>query len=194
MKPDRRSAGFTLVEIMVALALAGLVSLIVMQGIGLATHGVGRLTERAERLDQRRAIEMQLRHMLGSTAAIPVLAGRPAFVGRPADFTFLSIAEDGGPGLYRITLAFDGARPDRPLTLTRQLADGAAAPRLDQGVMARDVSGFALAYFGTPVRGDKQIWLQSWEDRTDPPRLVRIEFDDGDGLPHPPIILALGGG
>jgi general secretion pathway protein J len=195
MIAHNRAAGFTLVEVVVALAIAGLVSLIMMQGVGLATRGVGRLTDRVERLDQRRGLELQLRRALGSMAAIPIFDGEPGFIGRPASFSFLSIVEDGGPGLYRVKFAFDAARADRPVILTRQLADLAAAvPRIETGIMARDVRSLALAYYGVAASADKPAWQQSWEGRTDPPLLVRILFDDGDGREHPPIVLRLGNG
>ncbi len=191
---DSRATGFTLVEILVALAIAGIVGLIIMQGVGLATHGLGRLSDRVDRLDQRRGIEMQLRRILGSAAAIPVFDGAPAFIGRRTDLSFLSLAEDGGPGLYRFELAFEANRPDRPLILLRQLADTDVPPRVQEGVLARQVRAFSLAYFGSPSLADKPAWHQSWEGLIEPPRLIRMLLDDGDGVAHPPVILRIGNG
>jgi prepilin-type N-terminal cleavage/methylation domain-containing protein len=190
----RHAAGFTLVEVIVALAIAALVSLIVTQGIGLATQGVARLSDKIERLDQRRGLELRLRRVLGSVAAIPVFEGRPGFVGHQTSVSFLSIVDDGGPGLYRFTLAFEPARTGRPVTLTRQLANGAAALRSEEGVVARRVRSLSLGYFGAPTPADKPAWHRSWEGLTEAPRLLRIVFDDGDGVEHPPMILRLGTG
>jgi general secretion pathway protein J len=191
---DRRGpsaeAGFTLIEIVVALALAGLVSLILMHGVGLTVRGVDRLSDRVERLDQRRALEALLRRSLELTAAIPVFEGRPAFVGQPDSLSFLSIAEDGGPGLYRIKLALDAQLPDRPLMLTRQLV-GSTAPRRADGVLAHHVRRLALAYFGAPTPGVKSAWHSSWHEASAPPDLVRLSLDDGDGGSRPPIVVRL---
>jgi len=183
-------AGFTLIELAVSLALAGLVSLILLHGVGLSVRGVDRLSDRVERLDQRRALEALLRRALGSTAMIPAFGGQPAFVGLPDSLSFLSIAEEGGPGLYRIRLAFEAQLPDRPLILTRQLVGG-AAPRRADGVLARDVRSFTLAYFGASTRDAKPAWQSSWRESGTPPSLVRLSLDDGDGVSHPPIIVRL---
>jgi general secretion pathway protein J len=183
-------SGFTLIELVVALALAGLVSLILMHGVGLSVHGVDRLSDRVERLDRWRALEALLRGALGSTAAIPVFEGQPGFVGKADSLSFLSIAEDGGPGLYRIGLALDAQRPDRPLILTRQLVGG-AAPRRTEGILARNVSSFSLAYFGAATSDAKPAWQSRWQASSIPPSLVRLSLDDGDGLPHPPIVVRL---
>ncbi len=185
-----RESGFTLIELVVALALAGLVSLILMHGVELSVRGVDRLSDRVERLDRHRALEAMLHRALGSTAAIPVFEGQPAFVGQPDSLIFLSIAEDGGPGLYRIRLALDAQRPDRPLILTRQLV-GSVAPRRADGILAHNVSSFSLAYFGAATRDAKPAWQSSWQASSTPPSLVRLSLDDGDGLPHPPIVVRL---
>ncbi len=183
-------AGFTLIELAVALALAGLVSLILMHGVGVSVRGVDRLSDRVAQLDQRRALEAMLRRALGSTAAFSAFEGQPAFVGQADSMSFLSIAEDGGPGLYRIRLAFDATRPDRPLILTRQLI-GSTAPRRSEGILARNVHSFALAYFGAPTRDAKPAWQTSWHESSAPPSLVRLSLDDGGGASHPPIVVRL---
>jgi general secretion pathway protein J len=183
-------AGFTLIELVVALALAGIVSLVLMQGVGLAGRGVERLSARVERLDQRRALEMLLRRAVGSAAAIPALDGKPGFAGTPTSLSFLSIAEDGGPGLYRVTLNFDANQPGRPLILTRQLS-GTGSQRRDAGILAYGLRSFSLAYFGAASSDAKPSWQASWKDQSEPPDLVRILVDDGDGGDHPPIILRL---
>ena len=185
-----RESGFTLIELVVALALAGLVSLILMHALGLSVRGLDRLSDRVERLDRRRALEALLRRALGSTAAIPVFEGQPAFVGQPDSLNFLSIAEEGGPGLYRIRLALDAQRPDRPLILTRQLV-GSTAPRRADGILARNVKSFSLAYFGAATLDAKPAWHSTWQASSTPPSLVRLSLDEGDGVSRPPIVVRL---
>ena len=51
------SAGFTLIELVVALALAGVISLLLLQGINLATTALDRLSRKAEQLDERRGVD-----------------------------------------------------------------------------------------------------------------------------------------
>lgn len=184
------SAGFTLIELAVALALAGLVSLILMHGVGLTTRGVDRLSNRVEQLDQRRSLEAMLRRALGSTAAFSTVEGQPAFVGTPDSLSFLSIAEDGGAGLYRIRLGVDATRPNRPLILSRELVGG-TPPRRSEGILARNVHSLALAYFGAQTRDAKPAWQTSWQASSVPPSLVRLSLDNGDSAIYPPIVVRL---
>lgn len=186
--------GFTLVEVLVALAIAGVVSLAAMQGIGFATRGVTRLSANVDRLDQRRGLEMQLRRAFGSMAAIQVWEGHASFTGHPDSISFLSIVDEGGAGLYRLKFGFEAARPERPVVLTRQQADSTGAPIRAEGILARDVRTFTLSYFGTLAAADKPAWQPRWENLVQPPLLVRLTFDDGDGETHPPIVIRLPNG
>jgi general secretion pathway protein J len=188
---DKQGAGFTLVEMLVALALAGLVSLILLHGIGLAGRGLERLSQRAERLDERRSLDMLMRRALGAAVAIPVFDGEPGFVGQPTSLTFLSTVEDGGPGLYRIKLALDPTRPQPAVTLTRRLAARSASPRSQESVLVRNVRGLTISYFGAASPTAAPGWRQDWTGMADLPQLVRIMLDIADGGEQPPIILRL---
>ena len=124
----RRDAGFTLIEVLVALALSALVSLILLHGIRLAAFGLDRHTRAVDRLDARLSLDDILRRALGAAAAIPRGAGGE-FIGKPDAVEFLGLAEDSGSGLYRIDLAVDRGGSDRPLILRRRLAAPAGDPR-----------------------------------------------------------------
>ena len=92
-------AGFTLIEVMVALALTALVSLILLHGTRLAVTGLDRHTRAAEWLDARQSRDDLLRRTLSAAASISRAAGGE-FVGKPDAIEFLAIAEDGGPGEF----------------------------------------------------------------------------------------------
>jgi general secretion pathway protein J len=192
--PPHPAAGFTLVEILVALAIAGLVSLIAMQGIGFATSGVTRLSATVERLDQHRGLEMQLRHAFGSMAAIPIWQGQPGFIGHSDSVAFLSVVDQGGAGLYRLKFAFEPARSGRPVILTRQQADSTGPPFRGEGVLARNIRAFSISYFGALNPGDKPAWQPRWEGLARPPSLVRVILDDGSRDAFPPIVIGLPNG
>ncbi len=184
-------SGFTLVELIVALALTALVSLILLQGVGLTTTGVDRLARRADRLDAHRSVEAMLRHTLESASAIPTVGGEAGFVGKPASLKFLSLAEDGGPGLYRIELGVDQVSATRSLYLIRRLAMPFAEPRAQRSVLAPRLRVFDIAYFGAWSPADAPVWHDRWEGVAYLPRLVRITLDTGDGEERPPIVVRL---
>ena len=185
-----RDPGFTLVEVLAALALTGLVSLILFQGIRLAAAGFDRLAAEAERLDERRGLATALRRNVGAAMLAPVRGG--AFDGRADRLAFLAAAEDAGPGLYAVEIAIDTAQPDRPLVLTRRVARAAAAAARNDSILARRVRSLRIAYFGVAGPGADPAWTDTWQGLGILPRFVRLTIDTGDAaLAPPPILIRL---
>ena len=186
----RRDAGFTLIEVMVALALTALVSLILLQGIRLAATGLDRHTRATERLDARQSLYELLRRTLGTAVTVPHVPGG-TFSGGPNAIAFLGVAEDAGPGLYRIDLALDPRRRDRPLILRRRLALPAGDPREAASVIASGVRTFRLGYFGTVPGDNSAAWHDSWQQLAFLPLMVRVIVDSDGDAPRPPLIVRL---
>jgi prepilin-type N-terminal cleavage/methylation domain-containing protein len=187
MNRQRGEPGFTLIEVMVALGLSAFVALILLHGIRLAASGLDRHTRAAEHLDTRQSLDDLLRRTLGSAALIPRSAGGE-FVGKPDAVEFLGVAEDSGPGLYRITLAVDTTRPDRPLILLRQLTGD---PRGVTSVLAGKIRDFRLAYFGADGTDADPAWHDRWESLSVLPQMVRVIVDSDGDPPRPPIVVRL---
>jgi general secretion pathway protein J len=187
-----RQSGFTLIEVVVALALSAFVAVILLHGVRLAASGFERHTRQAERLDTRRSLDDILRRTLGSAAVVPRSAGGE-FIGSPDSIEFLGIVEDSGPGLYRIALAVDRTRQDRPLILRRQLMNVAADPRGAASILASGVRNFRLAYFGTAGSDPDPAWQDRWESMSQLPLMVRVTLDSDGDPPHPAIIVRLWG-
>jgi len=186
----RREAGFTLIEVAVALALSALVSLILLQGIRLAVTGFERHTRAAERLDARQSLDALLRRVLGSAIMVSRIAGSD-FVGRPDAVEFLGAADDAGPGLYRIDLGIDPARRGRPLVLRRRLAAPDGDPREAASIVATQVRTFRLAYFGSDAGDAAPAWHDSWQHLANLPLMVRVILDSDDAPSRPPLIVHL---
>ena len=191
LSPSPRSAGFTLVELAVSLALAGLVSVILLYGIRFSALGLDRLSHHAEQVDDRHSIEALIRRAFASVAAIPVYEGAASFSGGPTGVKFLSLAEDGAPGLYRVELALDTTRRDRPLVLSRRLANPTGSSRLRRSVLAQNVGVFQIAYFGATSPDAEPAWQGRWDGLVYAPKLVRISFSGADGRERPPIVIRL---
>jgi prepilin-type N-terminal cleavage/methylation domain-containing protein len=186
----RRDSGFTLVEVLVAVALSAFVSLILMYGIRLAAFGLDRHTREAERLDTRQSLDDLLRRTLGAAALIPRIAGGE-FIGKPDSIEFLGVAEDSGPGLYRIDLAVDRARRDRPLVLQRRLAAPSGDPRAAASVVATKIRDFRLAYFGADAANATPAWHDGWQQLNILPLMVRVILDTEGDPPRPALVVRL---
>lgn len=181
-----RAAGFTLIEIVAALALAGLVSLILLQGIRFTATAYDRLARHADRLDDRFSVENLLRRTLATALAFPVVGREAGFAGGPERLSFVTAVDDG---LYRIELT----AVDHELILTRRLAIALGDPQRQRSVLAAKLRAFRLAYFGAPSPADKPSWHDRWEGIVAPPLLVRITLDAEGDDPWPPIVVHLWG-
>lgn len=185
----RRTGGFTLIELLVALALAGLVSLLLVHGIGFAAFGFDRLSRGAERLDESRGVDQVLRRVLGSAAAIPGLGPGIGFSGDPTRIAFLSLAGDNAPGLYRIEIAVETSGSERRLVLTRTVLGPGGGIRPERNVLARGVRDFRIGYFGTVAPDTDPVWHDHWDGLSYLPGLLRIELDTAEAPRLPPLVI-----
>jgi prepilin-type N-terminal cleavage/methylation domain-containing protein len=183
----QREAGFTLIEVLVALALSAFVGVILLHGVRLAAFGLDRHTKAAERLDTRQALDELLRRTLGAAVLVPRIAGGE-FAGQAAAVEFVAAAEDGGAGLYRITLGLDAARS---LILRRRLATPTGDPREAASVLATKLRTFRLAYFGADAANATPGWHDSWQQLTTLPLMVRAIVDSDGDPPHPRLVVRL---
>jgi len=187
------SGGFTLVELLVALALAGIVMVLLTDELRLASLGFERISHRSERLAIRRDLEDLLREELGSAVAAPLIASESPFTGGPSSMKFLSLADDSGPGIYRVDIGLQAQNGEQSLILTRRLVEPAAGRGPVRTTLAAHVRGFKAFYFGAPAPNAEPRWLDRWADVRYPPSLVRIFFDDGSGATNPPMTIRVWG-
>ena len=191
MSRANSDSGFTLIEVVVALAVSALVAALLLNGVRLATSGFERHTRQAERLDTRQSLDELLRRTLGSAALIPRSAGGE-FIGTQDALEFLGIAEDSGPGLYRVSLAVDRSRADRPLVLRRRLAAAGGDPTgTASSVIAAHVRNFRLAYFGADGGDAEPAWHDRWQSLSALPLLVRAIVGSDGEPPRPAIVVRL---
>lgn len=185
--------GFTLIEVMLAIALTGIVAVLVYGAAGIAMDTEARLVDHDRRLRSARAwqvvIEDGLRN-LRANASYP----RPTLVVSPGTDPL---------GTPRDRLEFVTAGGTPPLTgdadwlVTLEATEaGIALTALPIGVRApaRRVVGPAtltgLALRVLP-QGDDAEWLAEWSDRQLLPRAIELTFWTDSGPAGPPILLTI---
>ena len=191
MRQTVRRSGFTLVEVLIALALTGIVALLMLEGMRFAVAGLARVSDRAERLDTRQSIDALLRRALGSTLAAPLRPGVPGFVGGPESVRALTLAEDSGAGLYRVTLAVATSGGHQQLVFTRRRFGALGALETERTVLVRRLRHLRIDYFGSAQPDEPPRWHARWDGSRAPPLLVRVAIDTGDGEARPPLIVRL---
>ncbi len=189
--------GFTLVEMIVALVLLGLVLALIGTGARLLRGTGDRLTERSDGLADLALFSTLVKERLGDAVQVDFgPAGQPAvaFDGNAARVRFLTVAPDYQAGAPLLAMEI-GAEPETGiwLGLAPLAADQKDFAALDdeavteRRVLLGDATSLEISYFGR--RGDADpAWYDIWQEEQRMPRAVR--FDIGHArLDLPPIIV-----
>jgi prepilin-type N-terminal cleavage/methylation domain-containing protein len=189
----RSRRGFTLVEVMLAIALTGIVAVLVYGASGIALDTEVRLAERELRLRSAEAWYAVARDALrnlrpsGGTAQ-PTLIVTPGTdpMGRPRDRLEL-ITAGGTPPLtsdadWRMRLEVT----ERGLVLTARPI-GVRTPGLEIAGMA-GVTGLRVRVLDGR---DEPGWLDAWNDPRLLPGAVEVTFWADSGPARPPLLVAI---
>jgi general secretion pathway protein J len=189
-----RQRGFTLLEIIVVLAVLGFLMVGITQGvrIGVALwHAQARRVEQTAELD---AATRVLREILTALPAPPSDSDNNGVnAGTASQFSFIG---DMPTGLGTIR------RSDMILKLVGQRLVLQWKPHLHetplgpvpppaQTELVSGVAGLQLAYWGPPAADRSPTWLSQWDGPAPPPLIrVRLQFAKGDPRHWPDLIVA----
>lgn len=174
--------GFTLLELMVALALLSLLLVVLYGGLRLVGRGSTVGIERVERVADAHAVRDLLRRQLRQSQAVMVddpERGRVVlFEGSAEKIRFAGpmLAHLGFGGLYEQRLEIGDAAGDQTLQLSwRPLfeLDDEEALEPQTRVLIEPLETFEVEYFGAAQPGDTAEWQATWE-APKLPLLVRI--------------------
>ncbi len=184
-----RQAGFTLLEVLVALVVLGLV----VSGLaGVTRFGLASVRTQARvaaRQGDLEPVDRLLRRLVANMA-LPNDDRQPGLAGDATGFACITKAPaEGGPaGRVDASVATDAARR-LVLRWSPHLHADRLAPRPSSAeeTLLEGVDRMEVSYLSP----DRAGWLPGW-DRTDLPALIRVRlvFAPGDPRRWPPIIAA----
>jgi general secretion pathway protein J len=216
MSPTHRTrgdAGFTLLELLVAMTLLAMVFGLIAGGIGFGAAVWEKGGASAKRAGDLQTAHRVLRGRIEAMqphrrprekrqALLPFAVDGKAealvFVAPPP-------AELAPPGLYRYRIAIEGSGRDRSLTLAwRRLqpdlrdfdadadtgsggggdADGKDKDTSGSVVLMDGIAGGRIDYFGAIRPKDPEEWQDRWEDAPRLPALVRLTLEFDDADPR----------
>ena len=202
--PARRcvqSAGFTLLELLIAITLLGLLLAALFGGLRLGA----RAWERgAERLDQSARLQVVQNFLRDRLAQAYPLQGddeadrsQMAFAGDVDTLQFVTLMPEYlGAGFAEFVLAVDDQGDARNLVMRWRrfdpvdpLATADEEPQIK--VLLEDIERLEIAYYGARDRGEPAFWQEQWLDAVELPRLVRlgVVFPPGDRRYWPDLIV-----
>ena len=177
-----RQDGFTLMELLVAVVLLALLSVILTGSLRFGFRAWARGTDHAERVDQIVLVQDFLRRTIGDVYPFFLTTdptrggGHVDFAGTAQHLSFLASAPIalGGRGRARFELSVvkDARHSDFVVTSIPELADSTVAP--SRKVLMSDVEAIEISYFGKPRSDKSAAWHEAWVEEAALPQLVRI--------------------
>lgn len=202
------AAGFTLLELLVGLALLSLLTMTLYAGVRLGMRSWEAGEVRSEKSEEMRLVEGFLRRYL--SGAYPLFlqednALRLQFEGSEQRLRFVAVmpAHLGVGGLYALTVELIGSDERARLVVTRTLAHPDVDPSAEavtwvshKAVLIDRLRSAQFAYFGLEQRAsgrepDTPQWYDVWENTKLLPSLVRLQVIGEDGEPWPAIVVRL---
>jgi general secretion pathway protein J len=191
-------AGFTLVEMVVAMALLSLVMLVLGSSIRSMGASAERVELRTARTDELRVATAFLRDIVGRTSAqrLEAPATGLMFAGTAGGMSWVGVmpARFGPAGRHFFRLAVEQDADGTAGLVLRFIPwrwEQKAMPdwsRAESRVLVRDVAAVSFSYEGSGVA---EGWLQAWPaQELKLPKRLRVSLSAA-GSEWPPVILAL---
>jgi len=185
-----RARGFTLIEMLVGLALLGLMTLALFSALRTAVHSWERAEVKAQQVVDLRIAEGVLRREIAKSFPLRVGLANENKIGFDGDERAVNLivglpAHLEPRGLSRVSLGFESTRSDAGQEETSlvlkhtslDLADmSGTPPEASRAVLIRGLEGGELAYFGKENDQSEPSWKTSWTQGERLPMLLRLRI------------------
>lgn len=192
-------AGFTLLELLMAMTVLALLMTLTFGGLTFGARAWERTLQTTSDALDLRASQALLRNALGHAYPRLVVKGTEAafvdFDGSPTRVKFLArppqVFAAGGRASFDLRADTQGGRT-KLIVAIRPEIPGAQARPIAEDILLDDVKSISFSYFGSLGPQETETWRDTWQNRMNLPKLVRvhIEFPDGDTRIWPDLFVA----
>lgn len=201
--PSPGERGFTLIEVLVGLALTGMAAAMLLSGLHFAGMAALRLRGESGGADQvvsaqrlLRATLTRLKPITDPRAMAPTV--RMEGEGTRVRFFAAPLDRDAPDALhqYQLERTSDGRLIlfDAGMRRIDVRREGMRVEGWSATLLADRVTRLSLRYFGVPPTGGAPAWQDRWWGRGQPPQLiaVRVDFPPGDARIWPDLMVRPG--
>ena len=200
----KREAGFTLIEIVIAMVLLGAMMVLLYGGLTFALRSWDAADANGRRVSDRRLAENFLRREVAEIFPLrwkDPMRLRFAFEGQSDTVRFVSTRAAGitmgGLSLVGLRVEAGADNRTRNLMMRRAMADAdvedfAPLERAEASLLYAGIDGVAFSYFGAGNDFTEPTWTDTWQFPTRMPQLVRMRVRDADGHWLPDVVMKLG--
>jgi len=196
---DAGEAGFTLVELLVGLALFSLLATLLFDNVRFGVKAWQLGSAHAEQFEHDLVAQDLLRRLIGNVYPMLVQDGvnqRLDFEGDKEAVSFLGqapvVASGGGRFRYKLQVERQHDRTDLVMSAAPELASLQGTAMARRTVLLSDIDGAEFSYFGDGEAGQTLQWQDSWRQRVAMPRLMRLRvaFRSKDARAWPDLLIA----
>jgi general secretion pathway protein J len=198
----RASAGFTLIEVLIAMTLLGIMVVLLFSSMKICADSWQKGEDKITKVNEVAVVYQFFQHHLSTAKPlwddfsdenkIKVFA----FQGKSQELQFVSAfpasAKKSGLQLFSLKLINHGNEQIIQVSITPFFpsAEGEAW-RKEEVTLLRHVRNFSLSYFGSDDAQTEGIWQEDWLVKESQPRLVKIKIERDDDSYWPEMIVEL---
>lgn len=190
-----RVHGFTLLEVMVAIALLGLIMVTLYSGLYSARLHWQAGQQKVTSTEELRLLDRVIRKYLASAMPVTHISKtrrEVLFSGETDSLTFITRlpAHRGGGGLYQVTLK---TRVDNDIKQFALFYHSLNKPNaFDEAVngeyvtLVNNIDGVSFSYLAMPGKDKQPEWQKDWQEENELPGMVRVQLwkNDANTLPQ----------
>jgi len=195
-RSDRRERGLTLVELLIAITVLGMMMTILLQALQLASHAWNDRALTDDGITETTVVREWIRRELEQARPISITSENDerllAFAGDSEAVTFVASlpAHLGGGGLHWIVFRTVDAEDGRRLVMETEPfhADAPGASPRESRVLVDLIESARFEYFGSASADDPPAWHDAWVEMDYLPSLVKLTFKESGESVWPAIL------